>query len=89
VHIFTYFFPYQFVTPHLCQNSESSIENRREAAKLCCEEVDTTPLMPSDDDTSVTPSIDASLRTSSTMTNTTGTDTMCQKFNIRTPNKAA
>jgi hypothetical protein len=48
--------------------------------KLCREEVDTTPLMPSDADT-------ASLRPSSTMTN--GTNTMCQKFNIRTPDKAA
>jgi hypothetical protein len=44
--------------------------------------------MPSDADTSVTPSIDASLRPSSTMIN--ATNTMCQKFNmIPTPDKAA
>jgi hypothetical protein len=53
--------------------------------KLCCY---TTTLTPSDADTSATPNIDMSLRSSATKTNY-ATNTMCQKFNIRTPNKAA
>jgi hypothetical protein len=54
--------------------------------KLCCKEADTTPLIPSDD-TYVTPSIDATLRSSSTETN--ANNTLCKTFNIRTPDKAA
>jgi hypothetical protein len=51
--------------------------------KLCCP--DTTPLI-SSEDTSTT-SIDATMRSPYTKTNSTST--MCQKFNIRTPHKAA
>jgi hypothetical protein len=53
--------------------------------KLCCY---TTTLTPRDTDTSAAPNIDVSLRSSATKTNN-ATNTMCQKFNIRTPNKAA
>jgi hypothetical protein len=53
--------------------------------KLCCY---TTTLTPSDTNTSAAPNIDVSLRSSATKT-TNATNTMCQKFNIRTPRKAA
>jgi hypothetical protein len=53
--------------------------------KQCCY---TATLTPSDTDTSATPNIDVSLRSSATKTNNP-TSTMCQKFNIRTPGKAA
>jgi hypothetical protein len=53
--------------------------------KLCCKEVETTPLSPSYD-TSSAPNIDASFRSSSTKTN--ATNAMCWKFNIHTPDIA-
>jgi hypothetical protein len=72
-------------------NHRLKIEEQRQLLarllKLCCKEGGTTPLMPSNAITSVTPSIGASLRPSSTMIN--ATNTMCPKFNIRTPDKAA
>jgi hypothetical protein len=51
--------------------------------KLCCP--DATPLMPSEDTT--TTSIDAPMSLPDTTTNSTST--MCQKFNIHTPDKVA
>ncbi len=54
--------------------------------KLCCEEADTDPLTPSGD-TSETPISDTTAESSSTSTN--ASSKMCQKFNIRTPDKAA
>ncbi len=54
--------------------------------KLCCEEADTDPLTPSGD-TSETPISDTTAESLSTSTN--ASSKMCQKFNIRTPDKAA
>jgi hypothetical protein len=51
--------------------------------KLCCP--GTTPLMPSED--ASTTSIDATMRSPYTKTNSNST--MCQKFNIPMPDKAA
>ena len=55
--------------------------------KLCCP--DATPLMPSEDtsEDTVTTSIDATISILDTTTNSTST--MCQRFNIHTPDKAA
>ncbi len=49
--------------------------------KLCCKEVETAPLMPSND-ASPTPSIDVS-------TKPDATNSRCRKFNIRTLDKTA
>jgi hypothetical protein len=52
--------------------------------KLCCEEVESTSLMPSAD--SLPPSNDVSSRSLPTKSNTS--KIICKKFNIHTPDKA-
>jgi hypothetical protein len=54
--------------------------------KLCCKDADTHPLTPSGN-TSGTPISDATAESSSTSTN--ASSKMCQRFNIRTPDKPA